>query len=1130
MLRAIAMAALAAGVVTSAWPQVSVSAMGQPTFGQPITVPPGVGGMTPQLSLMYSGSGVNGPLGHAWSLQGVSSITRCSADEVLDGAAAAVAYVAADKLCLDGQRLIPTDASGSPLAPASNDALGLASGHREYRTSKDTYTRIRAYGIAGAAASNGPLYFKAWTKAGQLFEYGQPDSTGSAPKALVLAQGKSVVMAWAVARVSDVVGNYMDFQYSQRTVAFGSGPVPGAPTAGVEWNLKSILYSGKTGDGARAPYNEVRFDYVDRTDGAGRPRDRSEAYHAGSKNVSVARLRRIRSFVGISLSQPVLVRTTELDYETAALTGRSRLTGVRECFGESESSDSAGEPGSKCAPWARFTYADTGHPDLTMRTNFNLPNVRLLSTDGKYGVLTGDFNGDGLTDIFRWSAVASSENLLYYSDGDGTFTKEAALNLPHRLFTDDGCYHSVVIDMDADGLPDIVRFAGKKRLDGGACTLSGDNSIAVFKNNGAGGFGPQVLQAKSLAGVTAQMAPERVSSVQTTVRYCYHAPNLLPIGANSSMGGKVAPQASCPGEYTDSNGWTYGATFYLMDVNGDGRTDIVTSTLPAQPAPDPYDFEKLPTDACPAGTTCTRVYLADAAGLMVESATNASGETLYSEPGKAGDMQYQRRLADVDGDGFVDLAAVGKQGSLGNWRSGGNANFYKYGGSSSCERPLDFNGDGRSDCLYAYAGSPTSSKLFVSVGSVPGGTSSVEVAGFNLNTSGHPLIPADDIPVGSRYGHFMVDWNSDGRTDIFRWHDSSSSNRLYLSTGDGSFRLDTPGGYLVTRLKSSDGKYDVVQGDFLGSGTPDLLRLSSDAPSVGNTDYAATNNLYSRISAELPDRLLTATSPTGLVTRVSYGTLVSGSGRYLSDRGTAEKAIYPLVDVAAGWPVVTSLNTDSGVGNSTLTVDYSYRGLKASVDGSGVFGFRAMRTQSPAPNGTDHLTTATVYHLKRPYAGVARNTETRLATLATYDGASTLSKTSNTYCDMTSATDPDDATEAVPCATSAKIVRPYLRESVETGNDLAGTVLPKVVTVNTYNATGDPTSIVVTTTGKVADVDTTYTKTTSNEYDPAKTNADYWILGRLKYATVSNKVPNLGLTPSAGNAPNATKTTGIGLP
>ena len=1128
MLRAIALVAFAAGVVTSAWSQVSVSAMGQPTFGQPISVPPGVGGMTPQLSLMYAGSGVNGPLGHAWSLQGVSTITRCSAEVAIDGAAMAVAYGAADKLCLDGQRLIPTDASGTPLPPGSVDASGLASGHREYRTTKDTYTRIRAYGIAGAAASNGPLYFKAWTKAGQVFEYGQPGSTGATPKALVLAQGRSVVMAWAVARVSDVVGNYMDFHYSQRTVAFGSGPVEGAPTPGVEWNLESILYSGKTGNGARAPYNEVRFDYVDRTDGTGRPRDRSEAYHAGSKNVSVARLDRIRSFVGISMPQPVLVRTTQLDYETAALTGRSRLKGVRECFGES--TVTAGEPGAKCAPWARFTYADTGHPELTMRTNFNLSNLQLLSTDGKYGVLTGDFNGDGRTDIFRWSSATSSENLLYYSDGDGTFTKESALNLPHLLFTADGCYHSIVADMNADGLPDIVRFAGKRRLDGGTCTLGGDNSIAVFKNNGAGGFGPQVLQAKNLAGVTAQMAPERVSSVQTTVRYCEHPPNLLPMGPGATMGEKPAPLASCPGGYTDSHGWTYGATFYLMDVNGDGRTDIVTSTLPAQPAPDPYDFEKLPTDACPAGTTCTRVYMADATGLMVESATNASGETLYSEPGKAGDLQYQRRLADVDGDGFVDLAAVGKQGSLGNWRSAGNANFYQYGGSTNCERPLDFNGDGRSDCLYAYAGAPTSSKLFVSVGNAPGGTSSVEVADFNLNTSGHPLIPADDIPVGSRYGHFMVDWNSDGRTDIFRWHDSSSLNRLYLSNGDGTFRLDTPGGYLVTRLKSSDGKFDVVQGDFLGSGTPDLLRLSSDAPSVGSTDYAATNNLYSRISAELPDRLLTATSPTGLVTRVGYGTLVNGSSQYLSDRGTVDKAIYPLVDVAAGWPVVTSLNTDSGAGNSTVTINYSYRGLKASVDGSGVFGFRAMRTQSPAPNGTDHLTTATVYHLKRPYAGVARNTETRLATLASYDAASTLSKTSNTYCDTTSATAPDRATEDVPCATSATIVRPYLRKSVESGSDLVGTALPQVVTVNTYNATGDPTSIVVTTTGQVAGVGATYTKTTSNEYEPAKTDADSWILGRLKSATVSNKVPNLGLTPSPGTAPNATKTTGIGLP
>ena len=58
----------------------------------------------------------------------------------------------------------------------ADDARGLATGFREYRTEKDIYARIRAYGIANGADTNGPLYFKVWTKSGQIYEYGAAPS------------------------------------------------------------------------------------------------------------------------------------------------------------------------------------------------------------------------------------------------------------------------------------------------------------------------------------------------------------------------------------------------------------------------------------------------------------------------------------------------------------------------------------------------------------------------------------------------------------------------------------------------------------------------------------------------------------------------------------------------------------------------------------------------------------------------------------------------------------------------------------------------------------------------------------------------------------------------------------------
>ena len=57
---------------------VSVSG-GTPSYSQAIAVPPGVAGMSPNIGLYYAGGGVNGPVGHGWGVQGLSTITRCPA-------------------------------------------------------------------------------------------------------------------------------------------------------------------------------------------------------------------------------------------------------------------------------------------------------------------------------------------------------------------------------------------------------------------------------------------------------------------------------------------------------------------------------------------------------------------------------------------------------------------------------------------------------------------------------------------------------------------------------------------------------------------------------------------------------------------------------------------------------------------------------------------------------------------------------------------------------------------------------------------------------------------------------------------------------------------------------------------
>lgn len=141
-------------------------------------------------------------------------------------------FKATDRLCLDGQRLIPVDASGlgTTHKDSSNVEVGDASGvvaskpYWEYRTEKDSFARVRAYGAAGGAAANGPDSFKVWTKAGQVYEYGtNPNGNASAKiypfnTTLPTPAPRPEVAVWAVSRISDLSSNYIDFKYVSVTL------------------------------------------------------------------------------------------------------------------------------------------------------------------------------------------------------------------------------------------------------------------------------------------------------------------------------------------------------------------------------------------------------------------------------------------------------------------------------------------------------------------------------------------------------------------------------------------------------------------------------------------------------------------------------------------------------------------------------------------------------------------------------------------------------------------------------------------------------------------------------------------------------------------------------------------------
>ncbi|MCV2486489.1 hypothetical protein OD917_16265 [Flavobacterium sp. SH_e] len=86
--------------------QLSVSLSGAANYSIPIAVPAGINGVVPRVNLVYNSQSGNGIAGYGWSISGVSAITRIPRTKFHDGSVGGVNLDAKDRFALDGQRLI----------------------------------------------------------------------------------------------------------------------------------------------------------------------------------------------------------------------------------------------------------------------------------------------------------------------------------------------------------------------------------------------------------------------------------------------------------------------------------------------------------------------------------------------------------------------------------------------------------------------------------------------------------------------------------------------------------------------------------------------------------------------------------------------------------------------------------------------------------------------------------------------------------------------------------------------------------------------------------------------------------------------------------------------------------------
>jgi RHS repeat-associated protein len=491
--------------------QFAVRPDGSSYYTIPIQVPPGTAGMQPNLALAYNSRRGNGIVGVGWSLSGLSSIARCPATFVQDGFKGGIKFDSNDRYCLDGQRLI-----------AIKSGLAYNAAGQEYRTEHESFTKVVAFGASG----NGPQYFQAWTKAGQILQFGLTTNFFANNSAY------PSVAVWPIASVKDQVGNIITFDY------FNDGS---------EFRPKVIMYGGNVNVAGAVPYASVYFNYEGRT-------DIETDYTGGSFTRTTARLTRIKT----CLSQlecsagSNLVKEYRLTYETSPASARPRLSSLTEC-------DSAGN----CLPSTRLTWSGA-YPAWGSATGLSAYSPAQGYSDANiYPILSGDFNGDGKTDIARVDnqgvgvSLSTGSGWVGMAGISGNFGRSQG-------YSDGSVYPIVTGDFNGDGKTDIGRVSGQ----GFGVYLSTGTGFV-----GGGGFlGFSPGQGYSNASQYPIMTGDFNGDGRTDIARVDNQG----VGVYLSTGSGWVSMAGISGDFGRNQGYTDASVYPIVagDFNGDGNTDI----------------------------------------------------------------------------------------------------------------------------------------------------------------------------------------------------------------------------------------------------------------------------------------------------------------------------------------------------------------------------------------------------------------------------------------------------------------------------------------------------------------------------------------------------------------------------
>ena len=642
--------------------ELSVSLSGAATYTIPISVPPGINGVTPKIGLGYNSQSNNGSVGYGWNISGLSVIKRIPSTKYHDGVEDPVDFDNLDRFSLDGQRLVIK--SGTSGVYGANETV--------YETEKFSNTKITSYGVHPSGANYGPAYFKVEYPDGSKAFYGNSSDSCS-------------ITDWAITYWENAQGVRINYTYTLTNNIL---------------NIISIRYGGRL---ESPSINEIQFVY--------KPRLREEHFYTGGKLFVKDK---VLSDIKV-LGNGIGFRNYNLVYDTASLF-YERLISITEKSGDNSRSYNP----------TVFDYENTpdtismldSYTALSVNPVPVMPEGYIVDKDTENGgndmKILGDFGTDNKFGLITFSSNAQKRSsYIFYPNIDSN----TASAIGTKIYTKD-MFDEIFLVNSLSG-DNSSGYKLKQNQNWCVATTNKNSNLTTFSifSNNREGNSPAKLEHEinytfPMYVHETILSHKAFGAIKTYLSGDFNGDKITDViiiecgtsGGNSTMPRYIPSRASQEGDVkiSNSNDTSGGnvyfinldprvgssavnfagrltgefkkntepqSSFFAADINDDGKTDIVVTTknvIDIYSLNEENTFVKVQTITIPVSNT---------------------GYSQYLWP----------ELADYNGDGRIDygpnLFSDGISFSPTDYTN--STRFSVNGG-----KLIDFTHDGGTDCIY----------------------------------------------------------------------------------------------------------------------------------------------------------------------------------------------------------------------------------------------------------------------------------------------------------------------------------------------------------------------------------------------------------------------------------------------